>query len=259
MLAGSPPLVKIGELNAPTLIAYQLWRPFLRARFLDESSRALELSQEMQQEAWSAFCSRFGLDPQNPGRFPPEYAGLSEDGVRACAFLEKRVQLWKERQFGPGVSDLFLKKRPYLDRVVYRLICVTNEALALELYFRIKNGEATFEALATEFSTGSEAQRGGEIGPVPFGSMNRDLYEILHPATPGELLPPKKVAQFYLLLKVEKKLPAQLDEGLHARLLEELCDAWVEERLRAIEQHRENFKKAQSTPQNGNPRNSADA
>jgi parvulin-like peptidyl-prolyl isomerase len=248
MSAGSPTLVKIGDLNAPTLIAYQLWRPFLRARFLDESSRALELSEEMQQEAWGAFCSRFGLDPLNPGRFPPEYAGLSEEGVRACAYLEKRVQLWKERQFGPGVGDLFLKKRAQLDRVVYRMICVTNEALALELYFRIKNGEATFEALAAQFSTGSEAQSGGQIGPVPFGSVNRDLYEILHPATPGELLPPKKIAQFHLLLKLEKKLPAQLDAPLHSRLLEELCDAWVEERLRAIEQHRESLKKPQATP-----------
>jgi parvulin-like peptidyl-prolyl isomerase len=248
MSAGSPILVKIGDLNAPTLIAYQLWRPFLRARFLDESSRALELTAEMQQEAWDAFCSRFGLDPQNPGRFPPEYGGLSEEGVRACAYLEKRVQLWKERQFGPGVGDLFLKKRTQLDRVIYRMICVTNEALALELYFRIKNGEATFEALAAQFSTGSEAQSGGEIGPVPFGSMNRDLYEILYPATPGELMPPKKIAQFHLILRLEKKLPVQLDAALHSRLLEELCDAWVEERLRAIEQHRESLRPPTATP-----------
>jgi parvulin-like peptidyl-prolyl isomerase len=242
MSAGSPPLVKIGDLNAPTLIAYQLWRPFLRARFLDESSRNLELSEEMQQEAWAAFCARFGIDPRNPGAFPPEYAGLSEAGLRACASLEKRVQLWKERQFGPGVGDLFLKKRPQLDRVVYRMICVTNEALALELYFRLKNGEATFEALATEFSMGSEAQSGGQIGPVPFGSINSELYEILYPATPGELLPPKKVAQFHLLLQLEKKMPVQLDAALHARLLEELCDAWVDARLRAIEKHRESQK-----------------
>lgn len=248
MSEGSPTLVKIGDLNAPTLIAYQLWRPFLRARFLDESSRALELSAEMQQEAWGAFCARFGLAPQNPGRFPPEYAGLSEEGVRACAYLEKRVQLWKEREFGPRVGDLFLKKRPQLDHVVYRMICVTNEALALELYFRIKNGEATFEALATQFSTGSEARNGGQIGPVPLGSLNRELYEILHPATPGDLLPPKKIAQVHLLLQLEKKLPAQLDAVLHARLLEELCDDWVEERLRAIEQHRESLKKPQATP-----------
>jgi hypothetical protein len=114
MSAGSPTLVKIGDLNAPTLIAYQLWRPFLRARFLDESSRALALTDEMQREAWGVFCSRFRLDPQNPGKFPPEYSGLTEEGVRACAYLEKRVQLWKERQFGPGVGDLFLKKRTHL-------------------------------------------------------------------------------------------------------------------------------------------------
>lgn len=247
MPEGSPTLVKIGDLNAPTLIAYQLWRPFLRARFLDESSRALALSEEMQQEAWSAFCSRFGLDPQNPGRFPPEYAGLSEEGVRACAYLERRVQLWKERQFGPGVGDLFLKRRPQLDRVVYRMICVTNEALALELYFRIKNGEATFEALAAQFSTGSEAQSGGQIGPVPFGSLNRELHEILRPAAPGELLPPRKLARFHLLLQLEKMIPAQLDAELHVRLLEELCDAWVDERLRAVEQHRESLKKPPAT------------
>jgi parvulin-like peptidyl-prolyl isomerase len=141
------------------------------------------------------------------------------------------------------VGDVFLKHRAMLDRVVYRLICVTDEALARELYFRIKNGEAAFEEVASQFSTGTEAQHGGRIGPVPFGSVHPDLYEILHSAALGELLTPRKIAQFHLILRLEQKIPAQLDAALHSRLLEELCDAWVNERLHAGGPQRENAKK----------------
>jgi len=242
MSADSPALVKIGDLNPPTLIAYQLWRPFLRARLMDESSRSTPLSPEATQEAWVAFCARFELHPENPTPVPKEYSGLSVDGLRACASLEKRVQLWKESQFAPHVGDLFLKRRADLDRVLYRIIRVNSESLIRELFFRLKNNEATFEELAAKFSTGSEAQSGGQIGPVPFGSMNRELYEALHPAQPGELLGPIKIAQVHVILKLERKLPAKLDAQLHARLLEDLCNTWVEERLNALEQQRETLK-----------------
>ena len=73
--------------------------------------------------------------------------------------------------------------------------------------------------------------------------MNRDLYEVLHPAQPGELLGPIKIAQVHLILKLERKFPARLDAQLQARLLEELCNTWIEEQLNALEQQRENLKK----------------
>ncbi len=235
MSADSPALFKIGDLNPPTLIAYQLWRPFLRARLMDESSRSIKLTPEAQQEAWVTFCARFEINPETPVSFPNEYAGLSEDGLRACASLEKRIQLWKETQFGPNVGDLFLKRRAELERVVYRLIRVNSESLVRELFFRLKNNEASFEELATEFSTGSESQSGGQVGPVAFGALNRELYEILHPAQPGELLGPIKIGQIHLILKLELRLPSKLDAPLSARLLEDLCNTWIEQRLNAME------------------------
>lgn len=215
----------------------------MRARLLDESSRSIQLSPEAQQQAWAAFCGRLGLNPENPGPFPKEYSALSEDGLRACANLEMRIQLWKEGQFAPHAGDLFLKRRADLDRVVYRIIRVNSETLVRELFFRIKNKEATFEELAAQFSTGSEAQSGGQIGPVAFGAMNRELFEVLHPAQPGEILGPLKIAQVHLILKLERRLPAKLDAQLQARLVEELCSNWIEERLNAVEQQRENLKK----------------
>lgn len=244
MSAASPALVKIGDLNPPTLIAYQLWRPYLRARLIDESSRSTRLSPEATQEAWVDFCARLELNPENPTPVPKEYSGLSEDGLRACASLEKRIQLWKESQFAPHVGDLFLKRRADLDSVLYRIIRVNSEPLIRELFFRLKNNEATFEELAAKFSTGREAQSGGQIGPVPFGSMNRELYEVLHSAQPGELLGPFKIAQVHLILKLERKFPAKLDAQLHARLVEDLCNTWIEERLIAMEQQREVLKTA---------------
>ena len=47
------------------------------------------------------------------------------------------------------------------------LLRVKNEPLARELHLRIKEGEASFEEIAGEFSEGPERQQGGRLGPVP--------------------------------------------------------------------------------------------
>jgi parvulin-like peptidyl-prolyl isomerase len=128
----------------------------------------------------------------------------------------------------------FLKRKGQLDQVVYSLIRTKNKGIAEELYFRLEEQEQTFAELACEYSQGSEAQAGGIIGPVELGSIHPSLAQLLSISQPGQLWRPMPLGEWLLIVRLEKLIPVQLDELMRQRLLRELFEAWLQERLSQV-------------------------
>ena len=101
----------------------------------------------------------------------------------------------------------------------------------MELFLRIQDGEASFFEVASEYSEGAEVHTGGILGPLPAASPHGDLKAILDSAQPGQLSPPRRMGQWFVIVRLEKRLPAQLDEATSEWLLEKCFDEWVEEMI----------------------------
>ena len=110
---------------------------------------------------------------------------------------------------------------------MYSLIRVKDPYLAQELYFRVQEGEQSFSEIAREYSEGPEAETGGLLGPVDLGVPHPALAKMLLRSKPGELLPPSRLGDWVVVVRLEKYMPAQLDEVMRKRLLNELFDRWV--------------------------------
>jgi parvulin-like peptidyl-prolyl isomerase len=142
--------------------------------------------------------------------------------VPDCA-LEKNL-------FEQQAEEHFERRKPALDRIVYSLLRVKEAGLARELWFRIKEGEATFADLAPTYASGNEIYTAGIVGPVAFGAMHPALAGVLKPARAGELLKPFAVAEWFLVARVDHHLPVEFDETMKSQMIEELCHQWLEER-----------------------------
>jgi len=106
--------------------------------------------------------------------------------------------------------------------------------IAQELYFRIQAKENSFADLAREYSLGPEAQTGGLVGPVELNALHPVMVQMLSSSQPGQILPPTRIAEWFVILRLEKFIPAQLDESMKARLLNELFEAWLQEQQKQI-------------------------
>ena len=73
----------------------------------------------------------------------------------------------------------------------------------------------------------------GIIGPVPIGSAHPKLAEILKHSPPGEVQPPIKIEDIYLVVRVESYNPARLDDFMKGKMCEELFNNWLT--LQALE------------------------
>jgi len=218
------------ETQIAGLASRRLWVQWLRARLMDEASAGFEADAEELANAWLAFCKRHQLDPETPAKVPPEFTGCSPTGLKAAVERDVRIAKWKKALFEPEAAQHFERRKPALDRVVYSLLRVKEAGLARELWFRIKEGEASFADLAPKYASGNEVYTAGIVGPVAFGAMHPSLAVVLKPARAGELLKPFAVAEWFLVARVDHHLPVEFDEAMKHQMTEELAAQWLDER-----------------------------
>jgi parvulin-like peptidyl-prolyl isomerase len=48
---------------------------------------------------------------------------------------------------------------------------------------------------------------------------------------PGQVLPPVRIGEWIVILRLEKYLAAQLDQNMKRRLLDELFNTWLNENI----------------------------
>jgi parvulin-like peptidyl-prolyl isomerase len=142
-----------------------------------------------------------------------------------------RVEKFKQATWGNKLEQYFLQYKPQLDKVVYSLLRTDNSEVAQELFFRIQDGDTTFADCAKEYSQGQEAQTGGLIGPVPLSQPHPALAQKLGTSKPGQVLPPMKLENWYVIVRLEKLIPSQLDDATRTMLLNHLFEQWLGEQI----------------------------
>jgi hypothetical protein len=153
-----------------------------------------------------------------------------EEVITQCVRLEK----FKQATWGHQVDYYFRRRKRELDRVVYSCLKTKKFNVALELYLNIKRGEQIFAEVARTFSEGSEAKSGGIIGPVELGTLSPNLAGLLRSSQSGQLWSPQPSAEGYVIVRLEKLIPARLDESMRQRLLNELFEAWLQEQMKGM-------------------------
>ena len=183
-------------------------------------------------EEW---CHQQRIDsPQKLERWQQQQ-GLSSEQWEQFATRRGRWLLWCQRNLEDKLNSHYLKRNNQLDQVSYSLLRLKEKHLANELHLRIKEGEASFEEIASEYSEGPERQQGGRLGPVPLSQPHPMLAKLLQVSTPGQLWPPKQLENWWVVVRLEELHCAELTDSLKKRLLLELGDQHLEEQLLAAE------------------------
>ena len=157
--------------------------------------------------------------------------GLSDEDWLLSLKRQARWLEWCEGEYGDGLEEYFKERKKQLDTVSYSIIRVRDEAVALELYLRIKEREATFEELAEEYSEGPERRYGGKVGPVPLSKPHPQLANLLQISEEGRLWPPKELEGWWLVIRVNKMVDTVLDTRTSKRLLLEMGEKEVHRQL----------------------------
>jgi parvulin-like peptidyl-prolyl isomerase len=163
-------------------------------------------------------------------------AWLANERISYPTFREKvvfdlKLEKLKFKITKVNLEEYFIKRKLHLDQVVLSRLVVEEQTLAEELKSQILEDGIRFEHLAQEYSIAEDSMLNGMMGAISKGAMPDDLRMAIDLAESGELIGPLQIEELWYLFRVEKLLPASLNESLKQALEDELFEQWLEEKI----------------------------
>lgn len=220
----------------PLLTSCQLIPQLLCERIIDRAISSIVCTQTEVFAQCQQFYQHWNLTCEAEKHLWQSSYGLNQTQIELIATKALRVEKFKQATWGHKLKSYFLQRKSQLDRVIYSLIRVENRGVANEIFFRLQEAEQSFAELAHEYSQGPESKTGGLIGPVEFGTLHPALAQLLHTSHVGEVQPPVLIEDWQIIVRVEECIPAQLDEPMQQRLLQENFETWLQEQLTQLPQ-----------------------
>ena len=137
-----------------------------------------------------------------------------------------------EKKYKNQAATIFLKNKSKLDKVSYSMIWIEDEALANEVFVRIKEGECSIDDAILMSTNPPQGLAIGRIGPVKLLELPDALAELLRISQPKQLWPPIKVEQGWAIVKNEKLWPAVFNKEEKSKLIIELGEQWIAEEIK---------------------------
>ncbi len=211
---------------------YQILPQLCSEIVIDQAIADIESSAEEEQLAYQQFCERHQLTNEAAMDQWCKQQKLQSENVPKLAVRRLKLEKFKKETWAHQIESYFLKRKSQLDRVLYSLIRTQDPGIAQELYFRIQEEESSFADLARKYSQGAESQTGGLIGPTEINTPHPKISQMLAASKSGQIWPPTRVGEWYIIVRLEKYLPAQLDEAMRQKLLNELFKNWLNEQVK---------------------------
>ena len=215
----------------PLLTQYQILPKLAQEILTDKAIAGVECSEEENKKTFTQFCQQNQLNSEEQVQKWLDKQGMNHEQLQSLITKKLRIDRYKKETWNDQVDAYFIKRKSQLDRVVYSLIRVEKPEVAQELYFRIKDDRNAFSSLAMEYSQGTEAQTGGLIGPVEINAPHPKIAQILATCQPGQLVPPTRVGEWIVVVRLENYISAKLDGPMRQRMLDELFNRWLNESI----------------------------
>ena len=210
--------------------------PLFRRLLLEACIAGVSVTTDEQMAFQQRFLAQNGIDSAEKLQAWLEKANLSEEQASRNILEALQLETYKKQRFGAEVEKIFLDTKEQRDRVVYSLLRVKDQAAAQELHLRLEEGDATFTDLSQEHSAGPERETGGLIGPIAMGRLHPQLAELLRISKPGQLWHPMPIDGWWVIVRLDKKLPAQLDSAMETQIRDECFEQWLKQQLDVLDQ-----------------------
>ena len=214
----------------PLLGDYQMLAKLRREILIDRAIESISCTSIEKTQAIRQFYHQNGLALNSDFDSWLKKHCLTPEQVETLAIRNLKIEKFKQLTWGEKLGTYFIRRKKQLDRVVFSLIRIQELDLAQELYFRLQAREQSFAELAKEYSQGPESLIGGFVGPIELGNLPLALAEVLFTSQIGQICPISH-GEWQMIVRLEQTIPAQLDELMRQKLLNELFELWLSQQL----------------------------
>ena len=208
---------------------FNLLKPLVEQMITSEAIAGMSVSPDALEKAKLELLNQRGFKTMD--QWSEMLADLGRSDEEVIERLERviRRQEYIRERFAPKAEARFLERKNELDQVVYSLLRLANNFLARELYLQIESGESNFADLAKRYAEGPERNTNGIVGPVSLTQAHPVLVEKLRVAQPGVLLEPFRIADWWLVVRLERYSPSTFSPEVSDQMCREMFESWIAE------------------------------
>ncbi len=229
--------IKIDDLtvnieNIPSLLdRYNLLPNFLRRLLESKYTHKITTSQEEQVAYFNLFLKNNKINSKDSLNDWLNDNGLDDKRLDLMLFEKLQIEKLKKEMFEAKVEQIYIDRKPLLDKVMYSALRVKDRSQAEELFIQIEEKESTFSDLVSQYSVGSEKEFNGILGPIEFGKIDPLLRERLRASNNGQLWPPFEFKNNWVIIRHEKFVPSKLDQNMKLRIMNTLYEEWINKKV----------------------------
>ena len=132
-------------------------------------------------------------------------------------------------KFSSQAEKIFkIRKDYHYDQYFYSLLRNKNKSQIYEFYYQIESKESNINDLSKEYSSGSEKEKLGIIGPVNLININSEIAEILKTSKDSTINDPIEMNNEWYLIQRENYKPAIYSEYYESQICLELLEKEIE-------------------------------
>ena len=192
---------------------------------LKEALKSIDVSNDESEEQIAMFAKQQGVDINDMDSFLSE-KGIDYSIAREIAERPLKVVKFREERWGSRVDSLYLDRKEDYDLVTFKALQAHDQDVMQEVYFRLKDGEETWEEMARQIGGGVQTEY--KYGPTPVSKVNDELVKLLRSRGNGRVCRPVKIREIYVVAELEEFVPSKLDDELKTRVLQKEMESWLE-------------------------------
>ena len=206
----------------------RLVQTVVREFIIDHELNDTYLETDFEEKLLKEFRKERNLEGEKEFREFVAMSHLSEELLKQMITRPHRVVKYREERWGPVAQSLYLRHKEKYDVITYRRLECTDADVMQEVFFRVKDGEESWDSLAKQLMP-NNPNAAGLIGPVPVSSVEPVLLDNLRKAGQGIVIGPIRIGDKSVVAELNSVQASRFDEELRQQILGQEFDAWLEE------------------------------
>ena len=206
-------------------------RPFLKYLIVEELTKDLEVPQDILENSFKNFCLSNGLDNKAKVNnfLQINFLTYQELIDQITHPLKKNVFMISE--YGHLAENLYLRRKDDLDKIIFSQICVKDRNSAYDIYLKLESRESSFGEIKELFKNNKEFIFHEKVGPINTSSLEPEMKELLVQQTEGDLQEPILIDDFWVILRLDKKIDTVFDDQMKLLMVTELFEDWIKNEI----------------------------
>ena len=153
---------------------------------------------------------------------------INESQLMKIIIRPYQVVKYREERWGPFANSLYLKHKERFDLVTYNRLESENADIMQEVYFRLKDGEESWESLAKQFpGAGTDATAVQEA--IPISQVEPEIVDVLRKVEPRRVARPIQLSNKVTVVSLIEFKSSKFDNEIRTKLLRQEFEDWLEQ------------------------------